>query len=437
MEQYIIKGGNPLVGEVVIGGAKNAALGILAAAIMTDGECLIDNMPNVRDTNVLLQAMEGIGARIERKGDNEVVISGKNIDSTGDLIVDNEYIRKIRASYYLIGARLGKYKKSQVVLPGGCDIGSRPIDQHIKGFRALGAEVKIEHGMIIAQAEQLVGSRIYLDVVSVGATINIMMAAALAQGNTVIENAAKEPHIVDVANFLNSMGADIRGAGTDVIRIKGVEKFHDTEYSVIPDQIEAGTFMMAAAATRGDVLIKNVIPKHLETISAKLSEIGAQIEESDDAVRVVATQRLCNTQIKTLPYPGFPTDMQPQMAITLGLSTGTSTITESIFENRFRYVEELRRMGANIKMVEGNTAIIHGVEKYTGATVAAPDLRAGAALVIAGLVAEGYTTVTQIGYIKRGYERFDEKLRALGGLIEEVNSEKETNKFIYKTGTVN
>lgn len=437
MEQYIIKGGNPLVGEVVIGGAKNAALGILAAAIMTDGECLIDNMPNVRDTNVLLQAMEGIGARIERKGDNEVVISGKDIDSAGDLIVDNEYIRKIRASYYLIGALLGKYKKAQVVLPGGCDIGSRPIDQHIKGFRALGAEVKIEHGMIIAQAEQLVGSRIYLDVVSVGATINIMMAAALAQGNTVIENAAKEPHIVDVANFLNSMGADIRGAGTDVIRIKGVEKFHDTEYSVIPDQIEAGTFMMAAAATRGDVLIKNVIPKHLETISAKLSEIGAQIEEPDDAVRVVATQRLCNTQIKTLPYPGFPTDMQPQMAITLGLSTGTSTITESIFENRFRYVEELRRMGANIKMVEGNTAIIHGVEKYTGATVAAPDLRAGAALVIAGLAAEGYTTVTQIGYIKRGYERFDEKLRALGGLIEEVNSEKETNKFIYKTGTVN
>ena len=437
MEQYIIKGGNPLVGEVVIGGAKNAALGILAAAIMTDGECLIDNMPNVRDTNVLLQAMEGIGARIDRKGDNEVLISGKDIDSSGDLIVDNEYIRKIRASYYLIGALLGKYRKAQVVLPGGCDIGSRPIDQHIKGFRALGAEVKIEHGMIIAQAEQLVGSRIYLDVVSVGATINIMMAAALAQGNTVIENAAKEPHIVDVANFLNSMGADIRGAGTDVIRIKGVEKFHDTEYSVIPDQIEAGTFMMAAAATRGDILVKNVIPKHLETISAKLSEIGAQIEESDDAVRVVATQRLRHTQIKTLPYPGFPTDMQPQMAITLGLSTGTSTITESIFENRFRYVEELRRMGANIKMVEGNTAIIHGVEKYTGATVAAPDLRAGAALVIAGLAAEGYTTVTQIGYIQRGYERFDEKLRVLGGLIEKVDSEKETNKFIYKTGTVN
>ncbi len=437
MEQYIIKGGNPLVGEVVIGGAKNAALGILAAAIMTDGECLIDNVPDVRDTNVLLQAMEGIGARVVRKGSNEVLISGKNIHSNGDLIVDNQYIRKIRASYYLIGALLGKYRKAQVVLPGGCDIGSRPIDQHIKGFRALGAEVKIEHGMIIAEAKQLVGSRIYLDVVSVGATINIMMAATLAEGNTVIENAAKEPHIVDVANFLNSMGANIRGAGTDVIRIKGVKEFHDTEYSIIPDQIEAGTFMMAAAATRGDILVKNVIPKHLETISAKLTEIGAQVEESDDAVRVLATHRLTHTQIKTLPYPGFPTDMQPQMAITLGLSAGTSTITESIFENRFRYVEELRRMGANIKMVEGNTAIIYGVEKYTGATVAAPDLRAGAALVIAGLAAEGYTTVTQIGYIQRGYEKFDEKLRELGGLIEKVDSEKEANKFIYKTGTVN
>lgn len=369
MEQYIIKGGNPLVGEVVIGGAKNAALGILAAAIMTDGQCLIDNMPNVRDTNVLLQAMEGIGATIIRKGDNEVLISGRNIDSSGDLVVDNEFIRKIRASYYLIGALLGKYKKAQVVLPGGCEIGSRPIDQHIKGFRALGAEVKIEHGMIIAEAKELRGSHIYLDVVSVGATINIMMAASLAVGNTIIENAAKEPHIVDVANFLNSMGANIKGAGTDVIRIKGVEKFHDTEYSIIPDQIEAGTFMMAAAATRGDILIKNVIPKHLEAISAKLNEIGAQVEESDDAVRVVATRRLKHTQIKTLPYPGFPTDMQPQVAITLGLSKGTSIITESIFENRFRYVEEMRRMGANIKVVDGNTAIINGVEKYTGATV--------------------------------------------------------------------
>lgn len=437
MEQYIMKGGSPLVGEVVIGGAKNAALGILASAIMTDGECLIDNMPDVRDINVLLHAMEGIGARVVRKGPHEVLISGKNIDSGGGLVVDNEYIRKIRASYYLIGALLGKYKKAQVVLPGGCDIGSRPIDQHLKGFRALGANVKIEHGMIIAQADHLRGNHIYLDVVSVGATINIMMAASMADGNTIIENAAKEPHIVDVANFLNSMGANIKGAGTDVIRIKGVTRFHNTEYSIIPDQIEAGTFMMAAAATHGDILVKNVIPKHLEAISAKLTEIGAEVEESDDAVRVVATRRLKHTQIKTLPYPGFPTDMQPQMAITLGLSKGTSIITESIFENRFRYVEELRRMGANFKVTDGNTAIITGVERYTGAVVAAPDLRAGAALVIAGLAAEGYTTVTQIGYIQRGYERFDEKLRELGGMIEKVDSEKDANKFRFKTGTAN
>lgn len=435
-QQYVIKGGRPLTGEVVIGGAKNAALGILAAAIMTDGRCFIDNVPDVRDVNVLLQAMDGIGATIDRKSRHEVVISGKNIDASGDLIVDNEYIRKIRASYYLIGALLGKYRKAQVVLPGGCDIGSRPIDQHIKGFRALGATVKIEHGYVIAEAEDLVGAHIYLDVVSVGATINIMMAASMAKGHTIIENAAKEPHIVDVANFLNSMGANIRGAGTDVIRIKGVESFHDTEYSTIPDQIEAGTFMMAAAVTHGDVLIRNVIPKHLEAISAKLTEIGAEVEESDDAVRVTATRRLKHTQIKTLPYPGFPTDMQPQMAVTLGLSKGTSTITESIFENRFRYVDELVKMGANFKIVESNTAIIYGVEKYTGAKLEAPDLRAGAALVIAALAADGYTTISEIGYILRGYERFDEKLRGLGGLIEMVSSEKDANKFIYKTGTI-
>ena len=434
MEQYIIKGGNPLVGEVEIGGAKNAALGILAAAIMADEPVLIENLPDVNDINVMLEAIEGIGAMVQRIDRHTVKINGSTI---GDFSIDYDYIKKIRASYYLLGALLGKYKRAEVALPGGCNIGSRPIDQHLKGFRALGADVDIEYGKIVAEAEHLKGTHLYFDVVTVGATINVMMAAAMADGITIMENVAKEPHVVDVANFLNSMGANIKGAGTDVIRIKGVEKFHDTEYSVIPDQIEAGTFMMAAAATRGDVLIKNVIPKHLETISAKLIEIGAEIEESDDAVRVVAAQRLRHTQIKTLPYPGFPTDMQPQMAITLGLSTGTSTITESIFENRFRYVEELRRMGANIKMVEGNTAIIHGVEKYTGASVAAPDLRAGAALVIAGLAAEGYTTVTQIGYIQRGYERFDEKLRALGGLIEKVDSEKETNKFIYKTGTVN
>ncbi len=430
MERYIIKGGNPLKGEVVIGGAKNAALGILAAAIMTDGQCHIDNMPDVRDINVLLHAMEGIGATIERKGPNEVVISGKDIDAD-NLSVDNEYIRKIRAGYYLIGALLGKYKRAKVVLPGGCDIGARPIDQHIKGFRALGAKITIAQGMITAEADELIGSHIYLDVVSVGATINIMMAAAMAKGNTIIENAAKEPHIVDAANFLNSMGANIKGAGTDVIRIKGVESFHGTEYSIIPDQIEAGTFMMAAAATKGDILVKNIIPKHMEAISAKLLEIGAEVIEYDDAIRVRADHRLSHTQIKTLPYPGYPTDMQPQIAITLGLSTGKSMIVESIFENRFRYTEELQKMGGNIKVVGGDTAIITGVEKYRGANIEAPDLRAGAALVIAGLAAEGYTTVTEIGYIQRGYERFEEKLQNLGGLIKKVDSDEEANLFMY------
>ena len=432
MEQkYVIKGGNPLVGEVVIGGAKNAALPVLAAAIMTDGCCHIDNMPNVRDINVLLQAMEGIGAGINRVNENEVVITGKGMEADG--IVDNEYIRKIRASYYLIGALLGKFRKAQVVLPGGCAIGARPIDQHIKGFEALGANVVIENGMIKAEAERLIGTHIYMDVVSVGATINIMMAASRAEGNTVIENAAKEPHVVDVANFLNCMGADIRGAGTDVIRINGKESFGNCEYSIIPDQIEAGTFMTAAAVTKGDITVKNVIPKHLEAITAKLVEIGAEVQEFDDAVRVVATKRLKPTQIKTLPYPGFPTDMQPQMAITLALSEGISVITESIFENRFRYVDELTRMGAKIQ-VEGNTALITGVEKYTGAEVSAPDLRAGAALVIAGLAAEGITQVDSIGYIHRGYEKFSEKLRELGGQIQLVETEKELQKFILQGG---
>ncbi|MCI5952015.1 MAG: UDP-N-acetylglucosamine 1-carboxyvinyltransferase [Anaerostipes sp.] len=432
MEQkYVIKGGNPLVGEVVIGGAKNAALPVLAAAIMTDGCCHIDNMPNVRDINVLLQAMEGIGAGINRVNENEVVITGKGMEADG--IVDNEYIRKIRASYYLIGALLGKFRKAQVVLPGGCAIGARPIDQHIKGFEALGANVVIENGMIKAEAERLIGTHIYMDVVSVGATINIMMAASRAEGNTVIENAAKEPHVVDVANFLNCMGADIRGAGTDVIRINGKESFGNCEYSIIPDQIEAGTFMTAAAVTKGDITVKNVIPKHLEAITAKLVEIGAEVQEFDDAVRVVATKRLKPTQIKTLPYPGFPTDMQPQMAITLALSEGISVITESIFENRFRYVDELTRMGAKIQ-VEGNTALITGVEKYTGAEVSAPDLRAGAALVIAGLAAEGITQVDSIGYIHRGYEKFSEKLRELGGQIQLVETEKELQKFILQVG---
>ena len=327
MEQYVIKGGNPLVGEVEIGGAKNAALAILSAAVMTDETVTIENLPNVRDINVLLNAIQEIGAKVDRIDAHTVKINGSFIR---DFNVDNEYIRKIRASYYLIGALLGKYKRAEVALPGGCNIGSRPIDLHLKGFSALGANVDIKHGLVLASAEKLTGTHIYLDKVSVGATINIMMAASMAEGKTIIENAAKEPHVVDVANFLNSMGAQIRGAGTDVIRIVGVEKLHKTEYSIIPDQIEAGTFMFAAAATKGDVTVKNVIPKHLEATTAKLLEIGCEVEEFDDAVRVVASKPLHHTQVTTLPYPGFPTDMQPQMAVVLGISEGTSTVTESL-----------------------------------------------------------------------------------------------------------
>ena len=421
MEQYIIKGGNPLVGEVSIGGAKNAALGILAAAVMSDETVMIENF---------IQAIGSIGASVDRIDRNTVKINGRDIHS---FCIDDGFIRKIRASYYLLGALLGKYKKACVALPGGCAIGSRPIDQHLKGFRALGADVMIEDGMIKAEAEHLKGAHIYFDVVSVGATINVMMAAAMAEGRTILENAAKEPHIVDVANFLNSMGADIKGAGTDVIRIRGVRRLKGAEYAIIPDQIEAGTFMCAALATKGDVTIKNVIPKHLESISAKLIEMGAQIEESDDAVRVVATKRCFPTNIKTLPYPGFPTDMQPQIAVALGLSVGTSIVTESIFENRFKYVDELARMGSNIK-VEGNTAFITGVSEYRGAKVTAPDLRAGAALVIAGLAAEGFTTVDDIYYIQRGYEDFEGKIRSLGGQIEKVSDDKEAQKFKLKIG---
>lgn len=430
MEQYIIKGGNPLVGEVEIGGAKNAALGILAAAIMTDDTVLIENLPDVQDINVLLEAISEIGAKVERTSRTTVLINGSGI---GSISVDYEYIKRIRASYYLLGALLGKYKRAEVPLPGGCNIGSRPIDLHLKGFKALGAKTRISHGSIIAVAEHLRGSHIYLDTVSVGATINIMMAAAMAEGRTIIENAAKEPHVVDVANFLNSMGANIKGAGTDVIRIRGVERLHATEYSIIPDQIEAGTFMFAAAVTKGDVIVKNVIPKHLEATTAKLVEIGCQVEEFDDAVRVVATKRLTNTNVKTLPYPGYPTDMQPQIGVALALASGTSLVTESIFENRFKYVDELMRMGADIK-VEGNTAVIYGTEKLTGARVSAPDLRAGAALVIAGLAAEGITIVDDIVYIQRGYEHFEEKLRNLGAEIEKISTEKEIQKFKLRVG---
>ena len=430
MEQYVIKGGNPLVGEVEIGGAKNAALAILAAAIMTDEMVYIENLPDVRDINVLLEAIKEIGAVVERVSPTEVKITGSTIS---DISVEYEYIKKIRASYYLLGALLGKYKSAEVPLPGGCNIGSRPIDQHLKGFRALGASVDILHGAVVAKAENLTGKHIFLDMVSVGATINIMMAAAMATGNTIIENAAREPHVVDVANFLNSMGANVKGAGTDVIRIRGVHKLHGTEYSIIPDQIEAGTFMCAAAITRGDVMVQNVIPKHLEATTAKLLEMGCQICEYDDAVRVMAPKKLQATHVKTMPYPGFPTDMQPQIAVSLALAEGTSIVTESIFENRFRYVDELSRMGASVK-VEGNVAVISGVEKFTGARVNAPDLRAGAALVIAGLAAEGITIVDDIYYIERGYENLDEKLRKLGAQIEKVASEKEIQKFRLKVG---
>ena len=433
MEQYVIKGGRPLEGEVTIAGAKNAALGILAAAVMTDQEVTIENVPNVRDTRVLLQAIQGIGATVNYVDEHTVRISGGTINPNSDLCVDDEFIRKIRASYYLLGALLGKYKHSQVALPGGCDIGARPIDLHIKGFEALGAKVDISNGMISVNADELVGSHIYMDVISVGATINVMMAAVMAEGKTTIENAAKEPHIVDVANLLNSMGANIKGAGTDVIRIRGVKSLHGTTYSIIPDQIEAGTFMVAAAATRGNVLIKNVIPKHLEAITSKLTDIGAHVTEYDDSVRVMCDKRLKATNIKTLPYPGFPTDMQPQMAVTLALSNGTSIVTERIFENRFKYVAELSRMGAHIR-VEGNTAILDGVETFSGANVAAPDLRAGAALVIAALVADDFSVVSDIKYIQRGYEKFDEKLRGLGALIEKVETDKDIQKFKLRVG---
>lgn len=430
MNQYIMKGGNPLVGDVVISGAKNAALGILAAAIMTDEDVIVENLPDVRDINVLLEAIEEIGASVERLNRHSVRINASTIR---EVSVDDDYIRKIRASYYFIGALLGKYKSAEVPLPGGCNIGSRPIDQHLKGFRALGAKIEIERGAVVAHAIDLVGSHIYLDVVSVGATINIMMAAAMAEGQTIIENAAKEPHVVDVANFLNSMGANIKGAGTDIIRIRGVRRLHGTEYSIIPDQIEAGTFMCAAAITRGDITVKNVIPKHLEAITAKLVEIGCEVLEGDDEVRVVGKPRQHSTNIKTLPYPGFPTDMQPQMTVTLALAEGTSVITESIFENRFKYVDELTRMGGNIK-VEGTVAIIEGVRGFTGAQVESPDLRAGAALVLAGLSASGYTVVDEIGYIQRGYECFEEKLQSLGAVIQVVDSEKEAQKFRLKIG---
>lgn len=428
MKKYIIKGGTALAGEVEIGGAKNAALGIVAAAIMADETVTIDNLPDVTDINVLIDTIEGIGATVERINRHCVKINGRTVASVH---ADNDYIKKTRGSYYLVGALLGKFEKAEVTLPGGCNIGSRPIDQHIKGFSMLGADVKIEYGMIVAEAEKLCGAHIFFDRVTVGATINVMLAASLAQGNTIIENAAKEPHVVDVANMLNSMGANIKGAGTDVIRIKGVAKLHGTEYSVIPDQIEAGTFMFAAAATRGNILVKNVIPKHLEALTAKLYEVGCSVEEYDDAVRVIGNPVQKCSQVQTLVYPGFPTDMQPQITVIFALAQGTSTVTENIFDNRFKYVDELTKMGAKIR-VEGNIAVVEGVKGFTGASVNALDLRAGAALVLAGLCADGYTTIDDIHYIQRGYEKFDEKLQSLGAAIEIVDNDKDEQRFKLK-----
>ena len=430
MEKFKINGGNILNGEVEISGAKNAAVAILPATILIDGVCRIENIPNIDDVSTTLKILDSLGSQVRYINKNTVEIDNRFIHSYN---VPHDLARHMRASYYFIGSLLGRFGIARVSMPGGCNFGVRPIDQHLKGFRALGADVDIEHGKIVAEAEVLRGTHLYFDVVTVGATINVMMAAAMAEGLTIMENVAKEPHVVDVANFLNSMGANIKGAGTDVIKIRGVKSLHKTEYSIIPDQIEAGTFMFAAAATRGDVTVLNVIPKHLEATISKLVDIGCEVEEFDDAVRVVAKGRLHSTQVKTLPYPGYPTDMQPQIGVTLALAAGTSTITESIFENRFKYLDELARMGAAIK-VEGNSATIEGVEKLSGARVSAPDLRAGAALCIAGLATDGITIIDDIVYIQRGYERFEEKLRTLGGMIEKVSSEKEIQKFKLKVG---
>ena len=424
-EVFVMKGGNPLRGEVVISGAKNAALGIVAGALLTDEEVIIENLPDVRDINVMLEALKAIGAKVHRIESHVVSIQADQLSMKS---VDDDAIRRIRASYYFIGALLGKYHQAKVALPGGCAIGERPIDQHIKGFTALGAEVEISEGYFVAKAEELVGQHIYLDVVSVGATINLMLAAVLADGQTIIENVAKEPHIVDVANFLNSMGANIRGAGTDTIRIRGVERLHGTTYGVIPDQIEAGTFMCAAAVTRGNILIKNIIPKHMESIAAKLRDMGNTVYEGDEEIQVIGGEKQRGTKIKTLPYPGFPTDMQPQITVTLALSEGKSTVTESIFENRFLYVEELKKMGADIT-VEDRVATILGKEKLQGATLHALDLRAGAALVLAGLAAEGITVLEDIGYIRRGYEFFEKKLMNLGAKIILAKTEEEVEAF--------
>ena len=423
MTKYVIEGGNPLYGNIEISGAKNAAVAILPAALLVDGPCRIENIPQISDVTLILQILRELGASVRTINRTTVEI---DCSSVRNQPVPYELARKIRASYYLIGALLGRFGKAEVPPPGGCDLGGRPIDQHIKGFVAMGAQVEVQGGMIRAQAKggRLTGGPVYLDMVSVGATMNIMLSAVRAAGNTVIENAAKEPHIVDLANFLNSMGADIMGAGTDVIKIRGVDRLHGGSYSIIPDQIEAGTYMAAVTAAGGEVLIRNVIPKHLDCITAKLAEMGAEIEEHDDAVLVRRTGPIHRTNIKTMPYPGFPTDMQAQIAAALCLAQGTSVITEGVWDNRYRYVDELRRMGAQIQ-VDGKVAVIEGVDHLTGAPVRACDLRAGAAMIIAGLAARGRTEVDHIYHIERGYEDIVRKLSAVGANIRLVHEPDE------------
>ena len=417
MEKLVVHGGNRLFGDIDISGAKNAAVAIIPAALMaSDGACHIDNIPSIEDVHCLERITKSLGCKIKTN------VNSLDIDSSEITNLDacTEDVRRMRASYYFIGALLGRFKKARVELPGGCPIGVRPIDQHIKGFEALGAKVKIEHGAVNIKADKLIGTNIFFDVVSVGATINVMLAATLAEGVTTLENAAREPHVVDVANFLNSMGANVKGAGTDIIRITGVEKLYGCSYSVIPDQIEAGTFMIAAAATGGEITVKNVIPKHLESISAKLIEMGAEVIEQDDSITVRSTGKLKGVNIKTNPYPGFPTDVQQPMSTLLCIAEGRSIVTESIWESRFKHVDELKKMGADVK-VEGRTAIIEGKERLTGAIVKATDLRAGAAMVIAGLLAEGRTEIHSIEHIDRGYPDIEVKFQKLGAKIYREN----------------
>ena len=417
MEKLVITGKTPLKGEVIISGAKNAAVAILPATLLIDGICTIENLPNISDVKKSCEILEGLGAKITWNTPNEITIDTRNIDKTE---ASEELTSKFRASYYIIGSMLGRKRKISVGMPGGCKLGARPIDQHIKGFEALGAKVDVGQGKIMASCDKLVGTSIYMDVVSVGATINVMLSAVLAEGTTTIDNAAKEPHVVDVANFLNTMGADIRGAGTDVIKINGVKRLAgNSTYSVVPDQIEAGTFMIAAVASKGDILIKNCITKHLEPLTAKIIEIGGHVDDHGDEIRVWADERPSKAIIKTQPYPGFPTDLQPQMGVALAVANGTSRIIENIWESRFQYTDELNKMGANIT-AQGKTAFFEGVEKLYGSPVYSSDLRAGAALIIAGIIAEGKTEIYNLEHIDRGYENIEEKFRNLGAIIERV-----------------